>query len=65
MNVNLYRLRGQGVIHSLSVFSMLAFLVLAVACINYMNLATARAGSRVKEIGIRKVIGATKKNTLR
>lgn len=42
-------------------FSAIAVLILLIACINFMNLSTARSGSRAKEIGIRKVVGADKK----
>lgn len=42
------------------IFSAIAFLILIVACINYMNMATARSASRAREIGIRKVVGAQK-----
>jgi putative ABC transport system permease protein len=42
-------------------FSAMAVLILLIACINFMNLSTARSGSRAKEIGVRKVIGADKK----
>lgn len=41
-------------------FSIIACLVLLIACINYMNLATARSINRAKEIGMRKIIGAHK-----
>ncbi|MEM6361491.1 MAG: ABC transporter permease [Bacteroidota bacterium] len=41
-------------------FSVIAVLVLALACINYINLAVARSMKRAKEVGLRKVIGARK-----
>ncbi len=40
------------------IFSIIAFLVLLIASINFMNLATARSTKRAKEVGVRKVIGA-------
>jgi len=46
------------------IFSIVAFFVLMIACINFMNLSTARSANRAKEIGLRKVVGATKKNVL-
>ncbi len=45
------------------IFSAVAFFMLLIACINYMNLTTARSARRAKEIGIRKVAGSTR-NTL-
>jgi putative ABC transport system permease protein len=41
-----------------------AFLIL-IACINFMNLATARSASRAREVGIRKIVGSTKKSLIR
>ncbi len=64
-DIHMYGLQGEGAIRSLSFFSILALLILIIACINYMNLATARAGTRTKEIGLRKVVGAKKNNILR
>lgn len=40
------------------IFSILAVLLLATACINYVNLTTARASSRSKEVSVRKIVGA-------
>lgn len=47
-----------GSIQYVYVFSAIALLVLVIACINYINLATAKAADRAKEVGIRKVAGA-------
>ncbi|MEX2130181.1 MAG: FtsX-like permease family protein, partial [Pseudohongiellaceae bacterium] len=41
-------------------FAAVAIFILLVACINYMNLATARATKRSREVGMRKVVGATR-----
>jgi len=41
-----------------NIFSVIALIVLAIACINFMNLSTARSAERAREVGIRKSIGA-------
>ncbi len=46
------------------VFSIIAAFVLLIACINFMNLATARSAKRAREIGMRKVVGAFRKNLI-
>lgn len=46
-------------------FSTIALLVLVVACLNYMNLATARGLRRTREVGVRKAIGATRLQLVR
>ncbi len=46
------------------IFSIIAFFVLMIACINFMNLATARSANRAKEVGLRKVVGALRKQLL-
>ena len=47
-----------GRIEYVRLFSIIAIFILVIACINFMNLSTARAATRMKEVGIRKVIGA-------
>lgn len=47
-------------INNIAIFSIVALFILLIACFNYMNLSTARYTIRTKEVGLRKVIGATK-----
>jgi len=53
-----------GDINRVYIFSAIALFILLIACINYMNLSTARSALRAKEIGIRKVIGAQRKEII-
>jgi len=53
-----------GRIERVKLFSIIAALILMIACINFMNLSTARSEKRGKEVGIRKVIGAQKKSLI-
>ncbi|MDH5413509.1 MAG: ABC transporter permease, partial [Flavobacteriaceae bacterium] len=50
---------------TISIFSIAAFIILLIACINFTNLSTARSSKRAKEIGLRKVVGAHRKNLIR
>ncbi len=50
-----------GRIEYVHLFSLIAVFILVIACINFMNLATARSMKRAKEIGVRKVSGAARK----
>ena len=50
--------RTGGKIVYVKLFSLIALFILAIACINFMNLSTAKATRRMKEVGIKKVIGA-------
>lgn len=47
-----------------SLFSLIAWIVLVIACINFMNLATARSEQRAREVGVRKVLGAPRINLI-
>jgi hypothetical protein len=53
---------GGGRITYVRLFSIVASFVLLIACINFMNLSTARAGQRAKEVGVRKAIGADRRS---
>ncbi|MBS1567438.1 MAG: ABC transporter permease, partial [Bacteroidetes bacterium] len=51
---------GSGRIQYVHLFSVIAWIILFIACINFMNLATARSSKRSREVGVRKVLGAGK-----
>jgi putative ABC transport system permease protein len=51
---------GHGNVQYVKIFFVVALFILAVACINFMNLATARSARRAKEVGLRKVVGAVR-----
>jgi putative ABC transport system permease protein len=53
-----------GAIEQLKIFFLLAFCILLIACVNFMNLSTARSERRAKEVGIRKAIGSTRKSLI-
>lgn len=53
-----YEIGTNGNIKTVYIFSAIALLILIIACINYMNLYTARSLKRVREVGVRKAIGS-------
>lgn len=57
--------KGAGAVQYVYIFSVIAFIVLLIACINFMNLSTARSANRAKEVGLRKVVGAVKGHLMR
>ena len=59
-----YELSSGGNIRYVYIFSAVALLILLIACINFMNLTTARSANRAKEVGIRKVLGTGKKELI-
>jgi putative ABC transport system permease protein len=66
MKIHLYsdrsfELSPGGNIQYIYIFSAVAIFILLIACINFMNLTTARSASRAKEVGIRKVLGTERK----
>jgi putative ABC transport system permease protein len=54
-----------GNINNVYIFSIIAVFILLIACINFVNLTTARSSERAKEVGIRKVVGAAKSQVAR
>ncbi|HEX6168468.1 MAG TPA: ABC transporter permease [Chitinophagaceae bacterium] len=58
-------LNVNGNIQYVYIFSAVALFVLLLACVNFMNLSTARSASRAKEVGIRKVVGSEKRSLIK
>ena len=53
-----------GSIYYVYIFSAIALFILLIACVNFMNLSTARSANRAREVGIRKVLGSLRKNLI-
>ena len=72
LSMNDWRLRSNfeegkqtgGRIQYVRMFSIIAWIILLIGCINFMNLATARSEKRAREVGVRKVMGAGKRNLI-
>ena len=54
----------EGAIKYIKMFSLIALIILLIACINFMNLSTARSEKRAKEIGLKKVLGVTRRQLI-
>jgi len=66
--MHLYPVDGsekQGNIIQVYILSIIAIFILLIACINFINLSTARSRYRSREVGMRKVVGGTRKNLIR
>ncbi len=57
--------RTHGDITYVTIFSLIAFFILMIACINFMNLTTARSANRAREVGMRKVAGAYRRDLVK
>ncbi len=65
-HIRLYTLGGElGSIKYVYIFSFIALCILVIACINFMNLTTARSAKRAREVGLRKVVGARRAQIVR
>lgn len=53
-----------GRIQYVRLFSIIALLILVIACVNFINMATAKASNRIKEIGVKKSVGAKRKSLM-
>ncbi|HSN08738.1 MAG TPA: ABC transporter permease, partial [Hanamia sp.] len=53
-----------GMIEYVRMFSIIALIILLIACVNFMNLSTARSEKRAKEVGIRKTLGSERKQLI-
>ena len=59
--VHLYAHGGGGLITYVYIFLTMAVFILLIACVNYMNLSSARTAERTREVGVRQVVGALRK----
>jgi len=59
-----FEIETNGNLRNVIIFSIIALFILLIATINYMNLATARSTKRAMEVGIRKILGAKRKNLI-
>ncbi|HVW15150.1 MAG TPA: ABC transporter permease [Mucilaginibacter sp.] len=57
-------LEANASIQTVYIFSAIAVLILLIACVNFMNLSTARSSNRAKEVGVRKVLGSARKQLI-
>jgi putative ABC transport system permease protein len=57
-------LSPNGTIQYVYIFSAIALFILLIACVNFMNLSTARSANRAREVGVRKVLGSAKKHLI-
>ncbi|HEX6430453.1 MAG TPA: FtsX-like permease family protein [Niastella sp.] len=55
-----FEFEANGNINYVYIFSVIAIFILLIACVNFMNLSTARSANRAREVGVRKVAGSTK-----
>ncbi len=60
-----YEFLPGGNIQYVYIFSAVAIFILIIACINFMNLTTARSSNRAREVGIRKVLGTVRKDLIK
>ncbi|MDB5146183.1 MAG: FtsX-like permease family protein [Mucilaginibacter sp.] len=60
-SVSQYELDKGGSMQYVYIFSVISIFILLIACVNFMNLSTARSANRAKEVGVRKVLGSTRK----
>ncbi len=59
-----YEIEANGNVTYVYIFSVIAIFILLIACVNFMNLSTARSSNRAKEVGIRKVAGSLKSDLI-